>query len=194
MAGHQIGDLFMCNRLKAFHQIFRVYPALPKSIRVYVKFGRRVLFFIKAPGDNLLQSPAECEPLAWTGVLTGLGQKNPVIHQHHDRPKPQGERSVGVAQRFGGLKPAVRAVPDYNQNIPLHGIFLLSPDAEQHIGAVQQFEKALKRTRVGSLDELFLPQTAEAEARPSDIHLQPAFDESRQRLFGIGRAGGPLPF
>jgi hypothetical protein len=66
-----------------------------------------------------------------------LGQVNPIVHQDHDRPETQGERPIGVAQRFSRLEPTLRAMPNHNQYIPIHGILHLCPDAEQTIGPIQ---------------------------------------------------------
>lgn len=59
---------------------------------------------------------------------------------------------------------------------------------------LEQLEKALEGTRLGAVDELLLPQTAEAETGPSEIDTGALGDEFGESLLGARRARGPLRF
>jgi hypothetical protein len=64
----------------------------------------------------------------------------------------------------------------------------LASDTQDHIALFQQLKQALESAGVGTFNELLPPQTAEAEARSSNIHPKPASHEIRKTFFRTGRA------
>jgi hypothetical protein len=95
-----------------------------------------------------------------------------------------------MAQRLGPLKPAVRALPDDNQNIGCHGILLfLWPGIDQNVRVTKTLEQASKCSGVGTLDKMVLPQTAEAEAGASQIDPGALFRQCRETFSGMGGTG-----